>query len=126
MTQSPLTPAGATAHTPLPWRASKCGYLMGSDNEVRQFGPREVQVGKIGDFFDKELLPFNRDRWQADLEFIVRACNSHQALVDAVRTSRCPVPSRCDPDELTAGQCFDLGHCGCLNGTALALASVKP
>jgi hypothetical protein len=68
-----------SAHTPTPWRASKCGFLMGSDG-VGRYGPREVQVGKIGDFFDKELLPFNRDRWQADLELIVEAVNSHASL----------------------------------------------
>lgn len=70
-------------HTQLPWRASKSGYLMGSDG-VGPYGPREVQVGTIGNFFDRELLRFNRDRWQADLELIVSAVNSHEALVKAL------------------------------------------
>ena len=72
--------------TPTPWRASKCGYLMGSDGEG-PFGKREVQVAQVGNFFDKELLPFNEDRWQADLELIVRAVNSHDDLVKALNAA---------------------------------------
>lgn len=68
-----------TGHTPLPWRAATCGYLMGSDG-TGPFGPKEVQVGAIGDFFTKDLLPYNRERWQADLELIVDAVNSHASL----------------------------------------------
>lgn len=69
-----------TDHSNLPWRAAKGGFLMAPD------GPnREVQVGKIGDFSDKELLRFNRDRWQDDLELIVKAVNNHDALTEMVK-----------------------------------------
>lgn len=62
-------------HSPLPWRPTRAGYLMAPD------GPKhEVQVAQIGNFFDKQLLPFNRDRWQADLDLIVEAVNSHATL----------------------------------------------
>lgn len=93
MTQpvSNCSTGSGSVHTPLPWRASNCGYLMGSDG-VGPFGKREVQVGTIGAFSDEELLPFNQERWQADLEFIVQAVNSHDALVkalDAIRRLEC-------------------------------------
>lgn len=48
----------------------------------------EVQVARIGSFFDKELLPFNRDRWQADLELIVKAVNNHDAMVKVLEALR--------------------------------------
>lgn len=66
--------------TKRPWRAGKGGYLLAPD------GPsREVQVAKIGDFYDMELLPFNRARWQADLDLIVEAVNSYDAAQERIR-----------------------------------------
>ena len=62
-------------HSPLPWRGDKAGFITAPDT------PRhDVQVAKVGNFFDKELLPFNRERWQADIDLIVEAVNSHAAL----------------------------------------------
>jgi len=67
-----------TEHSPLPWRAANGGFLLAPD------GSREVQVAKVGDFFDKALLPFNKERWQADLELIVKAVNSYAANQDRI------------------------------------------
>jgi hypothetical protein len=67
-----------TKHTNLPWRAARGGYIMAADENS------EVVVGKIGAFHDKEMAPFNRERWQADLELIVKACNALPDLVKAL------------------------------------------
>ena len=63
-----------TAHSELPWRGGKMGYVYAKD------GRYEVQVGKIGDFADKEIAKFNRDRWQADVDLIVKAVNSYDKM----------------------------------------------
>jgi hypothetical protein len=72
--------AGIQKHTPTPWcvLGKNTGYIDGTD------GKGWVGVAKVGDYRDKELLPFNKDRWDADCAFIVRACNSHEALVRAL------------------------------------------
>lgn len=78
-------------HSELPWRGAKGGYIYAKD------GPNhEVQVGKIGDFYDKEIAPFNRDRWQADVDLIVKAVNNHGALVAAL--TECAMRCRYDGD----------------------------
>jgi hypothetical protein len=69
-------------HTNLPWRAAKGGFLMAPD------GKHEVQIGKIGAFHDKEIAPFNKERWQADLDIIVKAVNSHEAMVKTLEALR--------------------------------------
>ncbi len=50
-------------HTAGPWRAAKSGYIFGPD----------VQVANVGDYKDRELLPFNKERWDADARLIAAA-----------------------------------------------------
>jgi hypothetical protein len=51
-------------HTPGPWKGYKhTGYVYGPD----------VVVCRCGDFLDKELLPYNRERWAADTLLIAAA-----------------------------------------------------
>jgi hypothetical protein len=71
------------ASTPRPWTLGKndVGYIYASD----------CVVARCGDFTDKELVPFNAGRWKADAAFIVRAVNSHDALVAAL-----PSPDKLD------------------------------
>ena len=54
----------ADAATPGPWRAIKSVGIVTA---------KDCHIGHIGDFNDKELLPFNKDRWRADAEFIAAA-----------------------------------------------------
>lgn len=77
--------------TPRPWRlVPKVGYIMGRDfdtdgSEVNCLGQnREVQVGTVGNYADKELLRFNKTRWDSDAALIVSAVNNHDALVKAL------------------------------------------
>jgi hypothetical protein len=67
--------------TPTPWRVAgkASGYIMGTD------GTGWVQVAVVGAYHDKEIRPFNKDRWDADAALIVKAANNHHALVSVVR-----------------------------------------
>ena len=57
----------AEAATPGPWRGYKnSGYVYGSD----------VIVAKCGEFKDKELLRFNKERWGNDTAYIAAASPS--------------------------------------------------
>jgi len=59
-------------HTALPWsKANNVGYVFG-DNCV---------VATCGDFRDKELVPFNAERWNADADLIVDAVNAYEFLL---------------------------------------------
>jgi hypothetical protein len=53
-------------------------------NDVGYIYASDCVVARCGDFTDKELVPFNAGRWKADAAFIVRAVNSHDALVEAL------------------------------------------
>ena len=63
-------------HTPLPWyktASSPDGYIYGADNKcIVEFGP--TTAGHM-----------DEERW-ANAEFVVRACNAHDALLAAVNT----------------------------------------
>ena len=57
----------ANAATPGPWRGYKnSGYVYGPD----------VVVAKCGEFKDKELLRFNKERWGNDAVYIAAASPS--------------------------------------------------
>ena len=60
-------------HTPLPWyktASSPDGYIYGADNKcIVEFGP------ETAGHMDEE-------RW-ANAEFVVRACNAHEDLLEA-------------------------------------------
>jgi hypothetical protein len=72
------------AHTPTPWRVAgkASGYIMGTD------GTGWVQVAVVGAYHDKEIRPFNKDRWDADAALIVRAVNAFDPLVSALERAR--------------------------------------
>ena len=48
------------------------------------FGP-DCQVAHCGDFGDKELVPFNADRWQSDAALIVALRNAAPSLIATAR-----------------------------------------
>jgi len=50
-------------HTPGPWRHNKGGAVYG----------RDVVVCRVGDYTDKECLPFCKERWDADSALIAAA-----------------------------------------------------
>jgi hypothetical protein len=72
------------AHTPTPWRVAgkASGYIMGTD------GTGWVQVAVVGAYHDKEIRPFNKDRWDADAALIVKAVNAFDPLVSALEECR--------------------------------------
>jgi len=76
-------------HTPTPWRAGKVGDCIVSDQQVRIGRIEEVrsEIDYYGGYIVAEsMAPENRD-------FILTACNSHEALVEALK-------------RIASGQCF--------------------
>ena len=77
------------------WRfLPKVGYIF-CDKE-------SVQVGVVGNFRDKELVPLNGERWRADGNLTVALRNNATALVAALRAladmrgalEKAPIPSK--------------------------------
>lgn len=65
-------------HTPGPWHSNnKVGFVFAKD----------CRICVVGDFRDKELLPWNKDRWLADSKLIAAAPVMHAALIEARRTA---------------------------------------
>lgn len=63
-------------HTPGPWKGyGHTGYVYGPD----------VVVCRCGDYQDKELLPFNKERWAADVQLIAAAPTMLAALQEIER-----------------------------------------
>lgn len=73
-------------HSELPWR-TVAGRIIAPDHSGGG-RPSTVQVGVIGAFDDCELVPFNKERWQADCDLIVQAVNAHDDLVAALTEAR--------------------------------------
>lgn len=66
--------------TAAPWRrVGKTGYINGRDDTASR-RDAEVRVADVGAYRDKGLLRFNRDRWDADLDFIAFTRNHAPAL----------------------------------------------
>lgn len=64
-------PDKPVSHTPGPWRfLERCGIIT-SDT---------AQIGKIGDWSNKELLRFSAERWKADASLIAAAPELLEAL----------------------------------------------
>lgn len=70
--------------TPGPWRAVAGGNIHAPDGPN---GTSCVHVATVGDFLDEELLPFNKDRWQADQRTIVIARNVLPAALELAEES---------------------------------------
>ena len=69
-------------HTPIPWRVSGCRMrtLSKHDNYLVVHGDEQERSPLIAEVFtDDERLPV-----EANAEFIVRACNSHDKLLEAL------------------------------------------
>lgn len=58
-------------------------------------------------------------------DFVLKAVNSHTALVAALRDTPCPRPCNGRPDEFLVGQCVDARECGCSTGAALSAEGEK-
>ena len=60
------------AATPGPWRAptKNTGHVWGVDNSPGLNPPGTVEVAQVGAYRDKELLRWNRARWDADKALI--------------------------------------------------------
>lgn len=59
--------------TPRPWKVFSKNriWYAGNDPEIGT-----VEIAKFGDMTDKELIPFNAQRWFADCALAVQAVNS--------------------------------------------------
>ena len=53
-------------YTPGPWRAGPGGRILAPE-------PQTVLVCRVGAYDDPELLPYCRERWQADAQMIAAA-----------------------------------------------------
>ena len=71
--------------------AATQGVWSTGNNVGVLFGP-DVQIAKFGDFFDKELVPFNGERWNADARLCAALVNAYRAGQLIVRTE----PSEAD------------------------------
>ena len=65
------------AATKRPWKAIKNTGIIASDED-------RCHVGRIGDFRDAELLPFNKKRWTADTNLIAKAVNALPILLTSL------------------------------------------
>lgn len=73
------------AHTPGPWRVIRnTGIIAAAD----------CHVAKVGDFADKQLLPFNRKRWEADAALIASAPSLASAASGMLGKLEGPQPIR--------------------------------
>ena len=91
-----MSGAGHTVGTPLPWRlhtyndGHRLGYIQGSPLDGEKYGDAVVLN------FAKPTSP----RSHANAAFIVRACNSHYELLEALETTRALVVA-CAPSGFT-------------------------
>lgn len=71
-----------TKWTPGPWRVfgKKSGYIVAPDGKD---GKSIVQVAEVGAYRDEELLPFNKERWDADALLTSSAPELYEALESA-------------------------------------------
>lgn len=99
----------------LPWVDNRCGLILG------QVAGQHDEAPVIADVIaDRERAVYGdvSPTEQARADFIVRACNAHAALVDAVREFVDDIEGRFGqvPEDCIA---YELGH------TALKLAGVR-
>ena len=66
-------------HTKGPWRVTALGHITS----------KECRVATVGDYTDKELLKFNKKRWDADARLIAAAPDLLAALQKALNESGC-------------------------------------
>ena len=76
----------ADAATPGPWYHPCLGIIRHDGSADPNMGV--VDIGSVGDYRDKELLPWNKERWDADAAFIAAARQAIPALlhhIDALK-----------------------------------------
>ena len=61
-------------HTEIPWKFGE--EILGSERRFIETGKEKLAIA--------EMITF-RDNWKANADFIVRACNSHDELLEWVR-----------------------------------------
>lgn len=114
-----MTAQAESGWTPGPWFARSSDgradgmFLVGANSDER--GVEVDGPSKNGGIYIAQALGPDRE---ANARLIAAAPDLHDALCEAP----CPVPGTGDPDDITAGQCHALGHCGCIYGDALAKA----
>lgn len=119
MTTEPQnTPGAKTKGTPLPWEV----HEVEDAGEVISRGFR--QVGGMGINTGEDVELFSK----ADAEFIVRACNSHDALVAALKESQTVLGMLVRPETDGANVPLHIAWAQCLAAeskcrAALALAT---
>lgn len=105
----------ASRFTPGPWRvAGKASGIIRRDRQGDgdKFG--NVDVASVGDYRDKELLRFNKERWDADAALIAAAPDLYEALGAIVMSSDNllrildELRERGEVDHWQAIQCSDL------------------
>jgi hypothetical protein len=65
--------AGCEGGTPGPWRVPrKTPFVLRDPGPFPGDAYGSVQIGECGNWRDKDLVPFNMDRWMADARHIAR------------------------------------------------------
>ena len=77
--------AAKAGPTPGPWKVVKNTGIIAA---------KECHIGRIGDFTDKELLRFNRARWEADARLIAAAPDMLAALTALAEIANDEMQSR--------------------------------
>lgn len=72
--------AGEAAHTPLPWINTFSGFLNGAEYVIGLTDQKGHEWARIV----QSSIGKGGDELEANAAFIVRACNSHAALVEAL------------------------------------------
>lgn len=96
-----------TAHTPGPWRA----WQPRGDESV------PVRTDGLG-----ITIAYVHQGAVTDAQANARLIAAAPEMYDELRTSPCPRPANCRPDDFTAGQCVDARECGCSVGRVIAKA----
>ena len=76
-------------HSPSPWRRAgeNSGHIWAPD------GDGVVQVAIVGAYSSRDILSFNRERWDADARLISAAPEMLEALEAAIECGMVPNPS---------------------------------
>lgn len=119
-TETTTTQASATRHTPLPWHTNENGLARNAAGETQwTIGPSFHCIATVHRRTDDGA------QMEADAKFIVRACNSHAALVAALEAACNRLSSAADAFDKSGNEWMAGIYCQHANEARAALAAAK-
>lgn len=82
-----MTPAGRTPHTPTPYASKRAGYATDGEYDHCIYAEIDGKRRVIAEVFGRVSEDCRPDA-EANAAFIVRACNAHDELVEALEELR--------------------------------------